>query len=161
MNGIAAVALATGNDTRALEAGAHAYAARSGQYSSLSRWECTVAGDLVGTLEMPLAVGLIGGVTKVHPVARLALKILGVNSAVELARVIVAVGLAQNFAALKALATTGIQKGHMALLAKNIAMMTDAQGEEVEILVQRLVEQGTIRIDVAEVELAKLRNKRP
>ena len=145
----------------ALEAGANAYAVRLGQYSSLSRWECTVAGDLVGTLEMPLAVGLIGGATKVHPVARLALKILGVNSAEELARVIVAVGLAQNFAALKALVTTGIQKGHMALHAKNIAMMTDAQGEEVEILVQRLVEQGTIRINVAEVELAKLRNKRP
>jgi len=145
----------------ALEAGAYAYAARLGQYSSLSRWECTVAGDLVGTLEMPLAVGLIGGATKVHPVARLALKILGVNSAEELARVIVAVGLAQNFAALKALVTTGIQKGHMALHAKNIAMMTDAQGEEVEILVQRLVEQGTIRINVAKVELAKLRNKRP
>ena len=116
--------------------------------------------DLVGTLEMPLAVGLIGGATKVHPVARLALKILAVNSADELACVIVAVGPAQNFAALKALATTGIQKGHMALHAKNIAMMTDAQGEEVEILVQRLVEQGTIRIDVAVVELAKLRNKR-
>ena len=144
----------------ALEAGVHAYAALTGQYSSLSRWECTVAGDLVGTLEMPLAVGRIGGATKVHPVARLALKILGVNSAEELARVIVAVGIAQNFAALKALATTGIQKGHMALHAKNIAMMTDAQGEEVEILVQRLVEQGTILIDVAEVELAKLRNKR-
>ena len=103
----------------------------------------------MGTLEMPLAVGLIGGATKVHPVARLALKILGVNSAEELARVIVAVGLAQNFAALKALATTGIQKGTpWALHAKNIAIMTDAQGEEVEILVQRLVEQGTIRIDV-------------
>ena len=143
-----------------LGAGAHAYAAWSGQYSSLSRWECTVAGDLGGTLEMPLEVGLIGGATKVHPVARLALKILGVNSAEELARVIVAVGLAQNFAALKALATTGIQKRHMALHAKNIAMMTDAQGEEVEILEQPLVEQGTIRIDVAEVELAKLRNKR-
>ena len=116
----------------------------------------------MGTLEMPLAVGLIGGATKVHPVARLALKILGVNGAEELARVIVAVavGLAQNFAALKALATTGIQKGHMALHAKNIAMMTDAHGEEVEILVQRLVEQGTIRIDVDEVELAKLLNKR-
>ena len=109
---------------------------------------------------MPLAVGLIGGATKVHPVAPLALKILGVNSAEELARVIVAVGLAQNFAALKALATTGIQKGHMALHAKNIAMMADAQGEEVKILVQRLVEQGTLRIDVAEVELAKLLNKR-
>ena len=114
----------------------------------------------MGTLEMPLAVGLIGGATKVHPVARLALKILAVNSADELACVIVAVGPAQNFAALKALATTGIQKGHMALHAKNIAMMTDAQGEEVEILVQRLVERGTIRIDVAEVELAKLCNKR-
>ena len=113
----------------------------------------------MGTLEMPLAVGLTGGTTKVHPVARLALKILGVNSAEELARVIVAVGLAQNFVALKALVTSGIQKGHMALHAKNIATMTDAQGEEVEILVQRLVEQGTIRIDVAEVELAKLRNK--
>jgi len=158
MNGVSAVALVTGNDTRALEAGAHAYASRSGQYTSLSRWETDEAGNLVGSLEMPMAVGLIGGATRVHPIAKIALKILGVNKAEDLARVMVAVGLVQNYAALKALATTGIQKGHMALHSKNIAMMAGAVGDEVDLLAKRLVEIGKIRTDAAEEELRKIRN---
>ncbi len=160
MNGVTAVVLATGNDTRAVEAGAHAYAARSGQYRGLSCWERTAEGDLAGMLELPLAVGLIGGATKLHPTAQTSLKILGVQNARGLARCIAAVGLAQNFAALKALATTGIQKGHMALHAQNIAMMAGAQGDEIETVAQRLVEESQVRLDVAEVALAELRGKR-
>ena len=159
MNGVSAVALATGNDTRALEAGAHAFAARSGQYSSLSRWECDTNGNLSGMLEMPMAVGLIGGATRVHPLAKISLKILGIDKAEELARVMAAVGLVQNFAALKALATTGIQKGHMALHSKNIAMMAGAVGDEVDELASRLVELGKIRSDTAAEELVKMRQK--
>ena len=158
MNGVSAVALVTGNDTRALEAGAHAYASRSGRYTSLSRWETDGAGNLVGSLEMPMAVGLIGGATRVHPIAKIALKILGVNKAEDLARVMAAVGLVQNYAALKALATTGIQKGHMALHSKNVAMMAGAVGDEVDLLAKRLVEIGKIRSDAAEEELRKIRN---
>ena len=158
MNGVSAVALVTGNDTRALEAGAHAYASRSGRYTSLSRWETDGTGNLVGSLEMPMAVGLIGGATRVHPIAKIALKILGVNKAEDLARVIAAVGLVQNYGALKALATTGIQKGHMALHSKNVAMMAGAVGDEVDLLAKRLVEIGKIRSDAAEEELAKIRN---
>lgn len=158
MNGVSAVVLATGNDTRAVEAGAHAYAARNGRYASLTAWEATANGDLAGTIELPMAVGLVGGATKVHPTARLGLKILGVSTAEELARIIAAVGLAQNFSALKALATTGIQKGHMALHAQNIAMMAGAVGDEIERLAQVLVEKGMVRIDVADAELALLRN---
>ena len=158
MNGVSAVALVTGNDTRALEAGAHAYASRSGRYTSLSHWETDGAGNLVGSLEMPMAVGLIGGATRVHPIAKIALKILGVNKAEDLARVMAAVGLVQNYAALKALATTGIQKGHMALHSKNVAMMAGAVGDEVDLLAKRLVEIGKIRTDAAEEELRKMRN---
>ena len=158
MNGVSAVALVTGNDTRALEAGAHAYASRSGRYTSLSRWETDGAGNLVGSLEMPMAVGLIGGATRVHPIAKIALKILGVNKAEDLARVMAAVGLVQNYGALKALATTGIQKGHMALHSKNVAMMAGAVGDEVDLLAKRLVEIGKIRTDAAEEELTKMRN---
>ena len=157
MNGISAVVLATGNDTRAVESGAHAYASRSGRYSSLTRWEVTKEGDLAGSIEIPMAVGLIGGATKLHPMAKACLKILNVESAAELARIIAAVGLAQNFAAMKALATTGIQKGHMSLHSHNIAMMAGAVGEEVDQLAKILVEKGTVRIDVAEKELASLR----
>lgn len=157
MNGISAIVLATGNDTRAVEAGAHAYAARNGRYASLSTWEATPAGDLVGTLELPMAVGLVGGATRLHPTARLALKILGVSSAEELARIIAAVGLAQNFSAMKALATTGIQKGHMALHAQNIAMMAGAVGDEIERVARILVANGAVRIDIAEIELKALR----
>jgi len=115
MNGVDAVVVATGNDWRAVEAGAHAYAARSGRYTSLSTWARDAEGNLVGTLEMPLAVGIVGGATRVHPTARVALKILGVRTAQELAEIIVSVGLAQNLAALRALATEGIQRGHMRL----------------------------------------------
>ncbi|MEL0230793.1 MAG: hydroxymethylglutaryl-CoA reductase, degradative [Deltaproteobacteria bacterium] len=158
MNGVSAVALVTGNDTRALEAGAHAYASRSGRYTSLSRWETDGSGNLVGSLEMPMAVGLIGGATRVHPIAKIALKILGVNKAEDLARVMAAVGLVQNYGALKALATTGIQKGHMALHSKNVAMMAGAVGDEVDLLAKRLVEIGKIRTDAAEEELRKIRN---
>jgi hydroxymethylglutaryl-CoA reductase len=159
MNGISAVVLATGNDTRAVESGAHAYASRSGRYSSLTRWEVTKEGDLAGSIEIPMAVGLIGGATKLHPMAKACLKILNVESAAELARIIAAVGLAQNFAAMKALATTGIQKGHMSLHSHNIAMMAGAVGEEVDQLAKILVEKGTVRIDVAEKELASIREK--
>src|SRR5690606_863227 len=149
----------TGNDTRAVEAGAHAYAARKGWYGSLSHWEVTRDGDLAGTLEMPMAVGLIGGATKLHPMARASLRIMGIESAQQLARVIAAVGLAQNFSALKALATDGVQKGHMSLHSQNIALMAGAVGEEIEIVARRLVELGTVRVDVAEEALRALRSK--
>ncbi|MCE8028213.1 hydroxymethylglutaryl-CoA reductase, degradative [Halomonas daqingensis] len=159
MNGVSAVVLATGNDTRAVEAGAHAYAARTGRYRSLTHWEMDGEGNLTGTLEMPMPVGLIGGATRAHPTARYCLEILGVNQAERLGRIIVAVGLAQNFAAMKALATTGIQKGHMALHAKNIALMAGAEGDEVAIIADLLVKKGSVRVDVAESELAKLRQR--
>ena len=158
MNGISAVVLATGNDTRAVEAGAHAYAARVGHYGSLTRWEITNEGDLAGSIELPMAVGLVGGATKLHPTAKAALKILGVTSASELAEIIAAVGLAQNFSAMKALATTGIQKGHMALHAHNIAMMAGATGDEIDRIAQALVAQGAVRLDLAEAELQRLRS---
>lgn len=157
MNGVSAVVLATGNDTRAVEAGAHAYASRNGRYSSLTSWEVTKEGHLAGVIELPMAVGLIGGATKLHPMAKAALKILNVGSASELARIIAAVGLAQNFSAMKALATTGIQKGHMSLHSHNIAMMAGAVGEEVDRLAKILVAKGGVRIDIAEKELAILR----
>jgi hydroxymethylglutaryl-CoA reductase len=157
MNGISSIVLATGNDTRAVEAGAHAYAARAGRYTSLSRFEATAAGDLAGILELPLAVGLIGGATKIHPTARTCLKVLGVSTAEELARIMVAVGLAQTFAALKALSTVGIQKGHMSLHAQNIAMMAGAIGPEVDAVAKALVERGAVRMDVAEQVLAEMR----
>lgn len=157
MNGVSAVVLATGNDTRAVEAGAHAYAARDGHYGSLTRFETTSDGALSGSIELPLAVGLVGGATKAHPTARACLKVLGAGSAERLARIIAAVGLAQNFSALKALATTGIQKGHMALHAQNIAMMAGAVGEEIDRVARTLVERGTVRQDVAQAVLADLR----
>jgi hydroxymethylglutaryl-CoA reductase len=157
MNGISAIVLATGNDTRAVEAGAHAYAARNGRYTSLTSWEVTADGSLAGSIEIPLPVGLVGGATKIHPTARACLKILGVTTAAELARIIAAVGLAQNFGAMKALATTGIQKGHMALHANNVAIAAGAIGEEVAKLAAILVERRQVRQDVATAELEKLR----
>ncbi len=160
MNGIDAVVIATGNDWRAIEAGAHAYAARNGHYSALSVWEISATGDLVGSLELPLAVGIIGGATKVHPLARLALKLMGVQTAQQLAEIIVSVGLAQNLAALRALATEGIQRGHMALHARQIALSAGAKGEEIEKLANELITQGTIRIDRAEEILKSWRNIR-
>ncbi len=156
MNGVIAVALATGQDHRAIEAGAHAYAAKDGRYRPLSVWEKDKDGNLVGSLEMPMAVGIVGGATKVHPVARIALKILGVKTATELAEVMGAVGLAQNFAALRALATEGIQKGHMKLHARNIAVMAGATGELVDRVAQIMIEEGKIRFDYAKELIEKL-----
>ena len=155
MNGIIAVALATGQDHRALEAGAHSYAARWGVYSSLSIWEKDPNGDLVGTLEMPMAVGIIGGAVKVHPIARIALKILGIDTAKELAEIMGAVGLAQNFAAIRALATEGIQKGHMKLHARNIAVMAGAEGELIDKIAEEMIKEGRIRFDKAKELLEK------
>jgi len=159
MNGGSAVGPATGHDTRAVEAGAHAFAARTGRYRSLTKWEVTNGGNLAGVLELPLAVGLVGGATKVHPTPKICLDIMGADTAEALARIIAAVGLAQNFAALKALATTGIQKGHMALHAQNIALMAGAEGDEVDAVAKALVARGQVRVDIAEEELAKLRRR--
>jgi hydroxymethylglutaryl-CoA reductase len=149
MNGIDAVVVATGNDWRAIEAGAHAYAARCGRYTSLSTWERDGEGHLVGSLELPLALGTVGGATRVHPVAGVALKILGVETAQELAEVVASVGLAQNFAALRALATEGIQRGHMSLHARQVAIAAGATGEAVDRIAEALVASGNIRIDAA------------
>ncbi|MDP6612625.1 MAG: hydroxymethylglutaryl-CoA reductase, degradative [Candidatus Hydrothermarchaeota archaeon] len=159
MNGIIAVALATGNDTRALEAGAHAYAALNGSYIPLTRYERNIEGDLVGEIELPLAVGLVGGATTVHPAAKACVKILGVKTAPELAQVMASVGLAQNFAALRALATEGIQRGHMSLHARNIAVMAGAEGALVDRVAERLVAEKKIRVDRAKEILAGLRVK--
>jgi hydroxymethylglutaryl-CoA reductase len=159
LNGVDAVVIATGNDWRAVEAGAHAYAARNGRYTSLSTWGKDEQGNLVGTLEMPLAVGIVGGATRVHPAARAALKLMGVTTARELAEIIVSVGLAQNLAALRALATEGIQRGHMALHARQVAIAAGATGEEIERLAEQLVRENTVRIDRAEEILREWREK--
>jgi hydroxymethylglutaryl-CoA reductase len=157
MNGVSAVVLATGNDTRAIEAGAHAFAARSGQYGPLTHWEKTAEGDLAGTIELPLSLGIVGGATRVHPVAQLCLKILGASSAERLARITAAVGLAQNFGALRALATDGIQKGHMALHAQNVAITAGAQGAEIEAVAASLRAHGRVSEAEARKALAALR----
>jgi len=149
MNGVTAVCLATGNDTRAIEAGAHAYAARSGHYSPLTIWKKDSKGNLVGTIEIPAAVGIIGGVTAVHPMAKICLKILGVKTARELGEVMASVGLAQNMAALRALAAEGIQKGHMSLHARNIAAMAGAQGDLIDLVADKMVAERKIRLDRA------------
>jgi hydroxymethylglutaryl-CoA reductase len=149
MNGVTAVVLATGNDTRAIEAGAHAYAARFGHYTSLSTWEKTPSGDLVGTLEMPMAVGIVGGATASNPIAKLAVKILGVKTARELGEIICATGLAQNLAALRALSAEGIQRGHMGLHARNIAISVGATGELIDKISAQMVTERKIRVDRA------------
>ncbi|TFG99650.1 MAG: hydroxymethylglutaryl-CoA reductase, degradative [Candidatus Thorarchaeota archaeon] len=148
MNGIDAVVVATGNDFRAIEAGAHSYAAVGG-YSSLTKYEKDPDGNLVGSIEIPMAVGLVGGATKVHPVARACVKILGVKTALELAHVIASVGLAQNLAALRALASEGIQKGHMALHARNVAATAGARGEQVEVIAEKLVKEKNVKVERA------------
>lgn len=157
MNGIDPVIVATGNDWRAVEAGAHAYACRDGRYTSLTHWEKDASGALVGTLEMPMPVGLVGGATKTHPLARLALKIMAVRSAQELGEIAVAVGLAQNLGALRALATEGIQRGHMALHARNIALTVGAVGAEIDQLAKRMAEEKDVRADRALALLEELR----
>ncbi len=159
MNGVTAVVLATGNDTRAVEAGAHAYAARTGQYSPLTIWEKNSEGDLVGTIELPMAVGLIGGATAVHPIAKIAVKILGVKTATELGEVIAAVGLAQNLAAIRALASEGIQAGHMKLHARNIAVTAGATGDLIDVVADQMVKERKIRIDRAKELLAQITRK--
>lgn len=155
MNGVSAVVLATGNDTRAIEAGAHAYAARLGHYTSLSTWEKDANGDLVGTLEMPMAVGIVGGATASNPIAKLGVKILGVRTARELAEVIVSVGLAQNLAALRALAAEGIQRGHMSLHARNIAIGAGATGDLIDKVSEQMVAERKVRVDRAKELLEK------
>src|SRR5687767_6795106 len=150
MNGVDAVVIATGNDWRAIEAGAHAYAARSGKYTSLSTWGEDIDGNIVGTLEMPMAVGIVGGATKVHPAAQASVKLMGVKTASELAQIIVSVGLAQNMAALRALATEGIQRGHMSLHARQVAIAAGATGELIEKVAGQMVVEKVVRIDRAE-----------
>jgi len=171
LNGIDAVALATGNDWRAIEAGAHAYAARDGQYRALTEWKVIAdkaltadkteddqparATALYGRLELPLAVGIVGGATRTHPTAQVALKILGVQSARELSEIMAAVGLAQNLAAIRALATEGIQRGHMALHARQVATAAGAQGGDVDRIAAQLVSEGQIRVERARELLEK------
>ena len=157
MNGIDAVIIATGNDFRAIEAGAHAYAARTGCYTSLTSYEQDEEGNLAGTIELPMAVGIVGGAANMHPKARLCRRILGVSSAAELGAVAGSVGLAQNFAAVIALSTVGIQKGHMSLHAKNIAVMAGAQGAEIDVLADKLVAEGKIKLDRAKILLEEMR----
>jgi hydroxymethylglutaryl-CoA reductase len=156
MNGIDAVVIATGNDWRAVEAGAHAYAARDGRYTSLSRWWIGDAGELAGELELPMAVGIVGGATRVHPAAKACLALLGVSTSRELAEIIVAVGLAQNLAALRALATEGIQQGHMGLHARQLAIAAGAEGNLVEEVARQLVSEGEVRLDRAQELVRRL-----
>ncbi len=155
LNGVDAVILATGNDWRAVEAGAHAYAARQGRYTSLSTWAQDAEGNLSGTLEMPLAVGIVGGATRVHPAAQAALRLMGVRTASDLAEIAVSAGLAQNLAALRALATEGIQRGHMSLHARQVAIAAGASGAAIEHVASRMVAEGVVRIDRAREILAR------
>jgi len=149
MNGVSAAVLATGNDTRAIEAGAHVYASRSGVYRPLSCYEKNANGDLVATIEMPMAVGLVGGATKTNPIARAAVKILGVKTATEMGEVFVSLGLAQNFAAMRALATEGIQRGHMELHSRNVAIQAGATGDMVDKIARIMVSEKKVRADRA------------
>ena len=158
MNGIVAVALAFAQDHRALEAGAHAYAARDGRYRSLTTWSKNNEGDLVGVIEVPMAIGIVGGATMTHPVARLCLKLMGVSKATELAEVMASVGLAQNLGALRALVQEGIQHGHMRLHARNLVVMAGAEGDLVDKAVEALVESGEIRFDKAQEVVKRLKS---
>jgi len=156
MNGTIAVANATGQDSRAIEAAANAYAAKSGRYRSLSKWSKDNNGNLIGTLEIPLSVGIVGGIANVHPVAKVCTKILGVSSAQELACVMIATGLAQNYSAIRALATEGIQKGHMRLHARNLAAAAGATSEQIDKIVQKMIEEKKISLDRAKELLEQI-----
>ena len=158
MNGIDAVVIATGNDFRAIEAGAHSYAAVGG-YNTLTKYEKDDDGNLIGTIEIPMAVGLVGGATRIHPVARVCVKILSVETALELAHVIASVGLAQNAAAMRALADEGIQKGHMSLHARNVAATAGARGEMIDIIAKKLVEERFVKVERAKEILEELQKK--
>jgi hydroxymethylglutaryl-CoA reductase len=160
MNGIDAVVLATANDFRAIEAGAHSYAARNGKYEPLTRYYKDEEGNLVGEIELPLALGLVGGATRTHPIAKIAVKILGVKSTKDFAEVVASVGLAQNFAALRALATEGIQKGHMKLHARNIAVIAGASHEEAQLVAKRLVEEKDITVARAKEILEEMKGSK-
>jgi len=160
LNGIVSVVVATCNDHRAIEAGAHAYAARVGHYKPLTVWEKNKAGDLVGSIELPMAIGIIGGATKVHPVAKVALKILGVKTANELGEVMAAVGLAQNLGALRALTHEGLQRGHMSLHARNVAISAGATGDLVDLIVKRMIKERKIRLDRAKELIAELKKEK-
>lgn len=159
MNGVDAVVVATGNDFRAIEAGAHSYACITGKYLPLTKYYKNKDGDLVGEIELPIAVGLVGGATKTHPIARTAVKILGVKTAQELAQVIASVGLAQNFAAIRALSTEGIQKGHLRLHAANIAVMAGAEGKEIDAVAKIISSERKVRMDRAKEVLGEIRKK--
>ena len=160
MNGIVPVVIATGNDTRAIESGAHAYAARSGRYTSMTTWEKDENGDLVGSIEIPMAVGLVSGATKIHPAAKAAVKLLGVKTASELGQIIACAGLANNMAAMKALATEGIQRGHMSLHARNLANTVGAKGEILEKIVAQMVADKKVRIEYAQELFDKYNSER-
>ena len=156
MNGIDALIIATGNDFRAIEAGAHAYAARSGYYSSLTKYHKNADGDLVGEIEVPMAVGIVGGASSMHPKAKVCKKILGITSAQELGEIVASLGLAQNFAAVFALSTVGIQKGHMSLHAKNIAVMAGATGDLIDKVADKLISENKVKLDRAKELVAEL-----
>jgi hydroxymethylglutaryl-CoA reductase len=156
LNGIIAVANAVGQDSRAIEAAANAYATKSGRYRSLSQWSKDNDGNLVGTLEIPLSVGIVGGIVNVHPIAKVCTKILGVSTAQELACVMIATGLAQNFSAIRALATEGIQKGHMRLHARNLAAAAGATSEQIDKIVKKMIEEKKISLDRAKELLAQI-----
>ena len=156
MNGTIAVANAVGQDSRAIEAAANAYAAQTGKYRSLSKWSKDDEGNLVGILEIPLSVGIVGGIVNVHPVAKVCMKILGVTSAQELACVMTATGLAQNYSAIRALSTEGIQKGHMRLHARNLASAAGAKPDQVDEIVQKMIEEKKISLDRAKELLEQI-----
>lgn len=158
MNGIDAVAIATGNDWRSVEAGAHAYAARDGRYTSLTKW-WREDGALCGSIELPMAVGVVGGSTQVHPTIRVLRKILDIGSAAELAMVMAAVGLSQNMGALRALATEGIQRGHMSLHARSVALAAGAEAHEVDLIAAQLIDGGSIKLSAAEELLNVMRRR--
>ena len=159
MNGIIAVALATGQDTRALEAAAHSYASMSGRYRSLTSWKKNRDGDLVGSIKVPIAVGIVGGSASVNPIAKIGLKILGVKSAGELSKVMASVGLAQNLAALRALVGEGIQKGHMKLHARNIAVSAGAKGTEIDAVARIMIKEKVVKFARAKEILEGLGRK--
>jgi hydroxymethylglutaryl-CoA reductase len=157
MNGIDALIIATGNDFRAIESGAHAYAARNGQYTSLTKYYKDKDGNLVGKIEIPVAVGIVGGASNIHPKAKLCKKILGIETASDLAEIVASLGLAQNFAAVYALSTVGIQKGHMSLHAKNIAVMAGAKDDEIEMIADQMKKEGKIKLDRAKEILKEIK----
>ena len=157
MNGIDSVIIATGNDFRAIEAGAHAYAARNGRYTSLTSYYKDDNGDMVGEIELPLAIGIVGGAANIHPKAKLCRKILGISTAQTLAEVVASLGLAQNFAAVFALSTVGIQKGHMSLHAKNIAIMAGAKADKIDKISEQMIKENNIKLDRAKEILAEIK----